>query len=76
MPSAFFGLYVPRTAFDVFAAVGVCGRNKLQVNFGAVPFRWKEGNEWAWRVEGHVGRLDGPSGSGEALPTYAEASSA
>jgi hypothetical protein len=71
MHNAFSGLYVPQSEFDVFAAIGVCGRNTLEVNFGATLFRWKEGNEWAWRVEGHVGRLSGPSGGpGDELPSY------
>jgi Ran-binding protein 9/10 len=66
---------MPRREFDIYAAIGVCGRNLLQVNFGAAPFRWKEGNEWAWRVEGHVAQLEGPSGmkGGDELPTYSEA---
>jgi hypothetical protein len=72
---AFAGLYVPRADFDVYAAVGVCGRSRLRVNFGGAPFRWKEGNGWAWRVEGHVGRLaGGPGGEAEGLPSYAQAS--
>lgn len=73
LPDAFAGVYVPRQRYDVYAALGVEGANELEVNFGAELFRWKEGNEWAWRVEGHVGRLGGGSGGGdEELPSYAE----
>jgi Ran-binding protein 9/10 len=77
LPSAFAGVYLPRVQFDVYAAIGVSGANALDVNFGGELFRWKEGNEWAWRLEGHVGRLSGPAGAGggadDELPTYAEA---
>jgi Ran-binding protein 9/10 len=76
LPSAFAGVYLPRASYDVYAVVGVCGANDFEVNFGGAPFRWKEGNEWAWRVEGHVGRLSGPpgaAGGSDGLPTYAEA---
>lgn len=65
---------MPREEYDVYAAIGVCGRNALDVNFGATLFKWKEGNEWAWRVEGHVGRLEGPA-IDEDLPSYNAASS-
>jgi len=86
LPDAFIGAHVPRTNFDVYAAVGVDGRSRFEVNFGAGVdgFLWKEGNEWAWRIEGHVGRFSqvgtGASGSGsggggrdEQLPSYNEA---
>lgn len=68
LPDAFSGLYVPRTAHDVYAAIGVFGDTSLAVNFGAAPFRWKEANEWRWRVEGHVGRLSGPGPSSSSMP--------
>ncbi|KAH9477001.1 Protein ssh4 [Psilocybe cubensis] len=71
LPDAFTGIYLPRHKQDVFAAIGVEGRCEFQVNFGAELFRWKEGNEWAWRVEGHVGRLTGgPSSADDELPSY------
>lgn len=76
LPPAFTGVYLPRAAQDVYAAVGVSGAVEFKVNFGGEVFRWKEGNEWAWRVEGHVGRLGGAGGGDEdELPTYWEASS-
>ncbi|KAF6750886.1 endosome protein [Ephemerocybe angulata] len=71
LPNAFSGLYIPRNQHDVFAAIGVEGECQFQVNFGGEVFRWKEGNEWAWRVEGHVGRLSGTSGPrDDELPAY------
>ncbi|KAF8966898.1 hypothetical protein BDZ97DRAFT_1805781 [Flammula alnicola] len=64
LPPAFTGIYLPRQAQDVFAAIGVEGYCDFQVNFG-------EGNEWSWRVEGHVGRLSGGSGNADdELPAY------
>ncbi|CAL1712219.1 unnamed protein product [Somion occarium] len=73
LSDAFTGIYVPRTSYDVYAAIGVEGNCKFDVNFGGELFRWKEGNEWSWRVEGHVGRLSGGSGiGGDELPTYDE----
>lgn len=80
LANAFSGVYVPRASYDVYAAVGVYGGpNEVEVNFGGEGFRWKEGNEWAWRVEGHIGKLGGPVPTGsmvdgdDELPTYAEA---
>ncbi|KAF8804414.1 hypothetical protein BYT27DRAFT_7225186 [Phlegmacium glaucopus] len=74
LPPAFTGIYLPRHARDVFAAIGVEGICRFQVNFGGDTFRWLEGNEWGWRVEGHVGRLlGGGSYRGddeEMLPAY------
>ena len=72
LPNAFTGIYLPRTKHDVFAAIGVEGECQFQVNFGGELFKWKEGNEWAWRVEGHVGRLTGTSGAhnDDELPAY------
>ena len=73
LPDAFVGVYVPRTKYDVYAAIGVEGSCEVDVNFGGELFRWKEANEWAWRVEGHVGRLSASSGGmGDELPSYAE----
>ncbi|KAF8076728.1 hypothetical protein FPV67DRAFT_1777156 [Lyophyllum atratum] len=75
LPPAFTGVYLPRTAQDVYAAVGVSGAAEFKINFGGDTFRWMEGNEWAWRVEGHVGRLGGAGNAGDdELPTYSEAS--
>lgn len=71
LPDAFGGIYLPRSQFDVYAAIGVERDCELEVNFGGDVFKWKEGNEWAWRVEGHVGRLSSTSGQyGEDLPSY------
>jgi len=75
LPPAFTGIYLPRHARDVFAAIGVEGRCRFQVNFGGDTFRWLEGNEWGWRVEGHVGMLLGGGSSDrgneeEMLPAY------
>ncbi|KAF9648015.1 hypothetical protein BDM02DRAFT_3144903 [Thelephora ganbajun] len=71
LPAAFSGIYIPRDKYDVYAAIGVEGHNEFEVNFGTDVFRWKEGNDWAWRVEGHVGNFAGSSnGGGEELPSY------
>jgi hypothetical protein len=68
---AFTGVYLPRHAHDVYAALGADGENEFCVNFGGEMFKWKEGNDWAWRVEGHVGRLSGGSRQyDEELPAY------
>ncbi|KAF9459199.1 hypothetical protein BDZ94DRAFT_1268808 [Collybia nuda] len=73
LPPAFTGIYLPRHNHDVFAAIGVEGDCDFEVNFGGEYFRWKEGSEWAWRVEGHVGRLGGGSGAyDDELPSYSE----
>lgn len=72
LPSAFIA-YVPRQNYDVFATIGVAGECEFKVNFGGDIFRWKEGNEWAWRVEGHIGRLGTMYGGlDEELPSYNE----
>jgi len=72
LPPAFTGIYLPRQNQDVFAAIGVEGQCDFLVNFGGETFTWKEGNEWAWRVEGHVGTMHGwPSANvGDELPAY------
>ncbi|KII90714.1 hypothetical protein PLICRDRAFT_137107 [Plicaturopsis crispa FD-325 SS-3] len=73
LPPAFTGVYLPHHSYDVYAAIGVDGLNEFEVNFGGEFFRWQEGNEWDWRVEGHIGRLSGSSGStDEELPSYSE----
>jgi len=64
LPNAFSEIYIPRGKHDVYAAIGVSGRNEFEVNFGTDVFKWKEGNEWAWRVEGHVGGFTSSSGGG------------
>ncbi|KAJ3980575.1 endosome protein [Lentinula detonsa] len=58
LPNAFNGAHLPRHERDVFAAIGVSGKTKFDVNFGGEPFRWVPGNTWQWRVEGLVGRLN------------------
>ncbi|KAF4577299.1 hypothetical protein EYR40_009342 [Pleurotus pulmonarius] len=77
LADAFTGIYLPRHNHDVFAAIGVEGRNDFEVNFGAELFRWKEGNEWAWLTEGSVGgqMSGGPSDAGDELPSYNDANS-
>ncbi|KAM6490511.1 hypothetical protein JOM56_013854 [Amanita muscaria] len=65
LPDAFVGVYVPRTKWDVYAAVGVSDECEVQVNFGGEEFRWKEGNSGRWRVDRHVG-----SGRDEVPPVY------
>ena len=70
--NAFRGVYLPREKHDVYAAIGVEGDNDFEVNFGTDTFRWKEGNDWAWRVEGHVGCTAGSSGGDDGLPSYQE----
>ncbi|GJE85793.1 hypothetical protein PsYK624_018720 [Phanerochaete sordida] len=74
LPDAFGGVYVPRIQYDVYAAIGVEGACEFEINFGGDVFKWKEGNEWGWRVEGHVGRLSGQGSSRsiDELPTYEE----
>ncbi|OCH91645.1 hypothetical protein OBBRIDRAFT_792119 [Obba rivulosa] len=72
LPDAFTGVYLPRHAQDVYAAIGVEGPTEFEVNFGGDVFRWKEGNEWAWRVDGLAGRLADPSGLDAELPSYGE----
>ncbi|KAJ3568145.1 hypothetical protein NP233_g5900 [Leucocoprinus birnbaumii] len=76
LANAFSGIYLPRHNYDVFAAIGVEGQCDFEVNFGGDYFRWKEANEWAWKIEGHVGgNIAGGSGLGggdvdEELPAY------
>ncbi|KAJ3761766.1 endosome protein [Lentinula raphanica] len=73
LPNAFSGAHLPRNELDVFAAIGVCGKTRFDVNFGGEPFRWVPGNTWQWRVEGIVGRLNPmhDEGNGDELPAYA-----
>jgi len=81
LPNAFFGAYLPTSIEvpgpDVYAAIGVCGRTEVDVNFGTDIFKWKEGNTEEWRVANHIGNLGGRSDAraDEAPPTYEESSS-
>lgn len=72
LPDAFIGTFLPRERYDVFAAIGVCGENEVEVNFGRQLYMWKEANDWAWQVDGHVGSQLAGSGAGEdeELPAY------
>ncbi|KIK57085.1 hypothetical protein GYMLUDRAFT_46706 [Collybiopsis luxurians FD-317 M1] len=72
LPNAFEGVHLPRGELDVFAAVGVCGKTRFDVNFGGETFRWVDGNTWEWRVEGVARRLETGSGTGrgDELPAY------
>ena len=75
LEDAFRGVFIPRTAHDVHAAIGVGGpgSNRVRVNFGGQPMRWKPGREWAWLVNGHVGSSVGQSSmvlDGDELPAY------
>ncbi|KAN0074637.1 hypothetical protein V8E55_011686 [Tylopilus felleus] len=69
MPDAFKGLYLDGDR-DTYVAIGVDGENAFTVNFGGDLFRWLPGNEWGWRLDGHVGRLSGPETVVEDLPVY------
>ncbi|KAI0754807.1 hypothetical protein C8Q80DRAFT_1298632 [Daedaleopsis nitida] len=74
LPDAFAGIYLPREAHDVYAAVGVSGPGacEFEVNFGGADFEWKEGNNW--KVEGHVGMSPGGAGGADdELPSYSAA---
>ena len=74
LPNAFSGVYIPRDEYDVYAAIGVVGKNQFRVNFGTDMFKWREGNGWAWKVEGHLGDFTGSSGGDEGeLPSRQEA---
>lgn len=54
LPDAFTGVHLPRTAWDVYAAIGVCGECEVEVNFGCRGFAWKMPVE-RWAVERHLG---------------------
>ena len=81
LQDAFRGVFLPRESYDIYASIGVVGKNEFTVNFGADPARnplkWKPGREWAWSLDGCLGS-SGPSGSrvvGEygadnSLPSY------
>lgn len=78
LDAAFRGVYLPRAQYDVYAALGVGGpgENHVLVNFGGDDgeylFKWKPGREWAWQIDGHVGRLAGSSTEGDELPSYSQ----
>ncbi|KAK1226465.1 hypothetical protein PQX77_010549 [Marasmius sp. AFHP31] len=70
LENAFNGLYLPRTSYDVFAAIGVHGATQFEVNFGGDVFKWKEGNEWQWKVDAVMRRLGDTSRLDDELPVY------
>jgi hypothetical protein len=73
LPNAFAGIYMPRVDHDMYAAIGFEGANEVEVNFGSSDFQWEEGNDVAWRVDGHVGYMVGSGpGQDERLPSYSE----
>ena len=73
LPNAFVGIYMPRVDHDVYATIGFEGANEVEVNFGSSDFLWKEGNDVAWRVDGHVGYMVGSRpGQDEQLPSYSD----
>ncbi|KAF8476723.1 hypothetical protein DFH94DRAFT_757822 [Russula ochroleuca] len=77
LPNAFVGIYRPRVDHDVYATIGFEGANEIEVNFGTSDFLWKEGNDVAWRVDGHVGYMVGSGpGQDERLPSYSESEAA
>ncbi|KAJ7600124.1 hypothetical protein C8J56DRAFT_879858 [Mycena floridula] len=51
LPGAFTGIFLPHFKHDLFAAIGICGKASLEINFGAEKFMWSEGNGSAWRLE-------------------------
>jgi len=69
-PAAFKGVYFPKEKQDVYAAIGVGGHVKLDVNFGAEPFIWKAGNTDEWRMARHIGCLSAEPTESEELPSY------
>jgi len=72
LPIAFSGVYFPHHMQDVFAAIGVEGKNDFEVNFGTVPFVWQRANEGGWRTEAHIGHLDTTDAPPDELPSYRE----
>jgi len=69
-PTAFKGVYFPKEKQDVYAAIGVGGQAKFDVNFGVEPFAWKAGNTDEWRISRHIGCLSSGVVDTEELPTY------
>ena len=77
LPNAFVGIYMPRVDHDVYASIGFEGANEVEVNFGSSDFLWREGNDVAWRVDGHVGYMVGSGpGQDERLPSYSDSEAA
>ncbi|KAI0276463.1 hypothetical protein BGY98DRAFT_919345 [Russula aff. rugulosa BPL654] len=77
LSNAFVGIYMPRVDHDVYAAIGFEGANDVEVNFGSSDFLWREGNDVAWRVNGHVGYMVGSGpGQDERLPSYSDSEAA
>ena len=74
LQNAFKGVYVPRDKYDVYAAIGVLGGTKFEVNFGTDTFEWQEGNDWAWRVGGCAGNIVGSSIGADERPTSSKES--
>lgn len=69
----FTDVYAPRDKYAVYATIGVKGRNDFEVNFGTEVFRWKEGNDWTWKVGGLFGDFAAPPcGISDVLPPYEE----
>jgi hypothetical protein len=58
LPTAFSGVHLPRHSQDVFAAIGIEGSCEVHVNFGTSIFKWKDGNESSWRLDGSFGNLE------------------
>ncbi|KAJ7600128.1 hypothetical protein C8J56DRAFT_1019466 [Mycena floridula] len=52
LPYAFTDIFLPHSTYDLFAAIGICDKASIKINFGAEEFMWSEGNGWAWSVEG------------------------
>ena len=57
LPDAFTGVHLPRAAWDVYAAIGMCGASEVEVNFGCRGFTWKTPVGERWGVERHIGGL-------------------
>lgn len=72
LAEAFGGVYLPRNEHDVFAAIGVEQECEFEVNFGGDYFKWAEGNEWQWKVDGLVGRLSDTARFDDELPAYTQ----
>lgn len=71
--TAFTGIHLPSDRQDVYAAIGVEKECKFEVNFGGELFKWAEGNEWQWKVDGMgqtPGEPGGFSGFVEPPPSY------
>ncbi|KAG6813435.1 hypothetical protein H0H92_011132 [Tricholoma furcatifolium] len=70
LPNAFEGIYLPRTKYDVYAAIGVSDAVQIEINFGGKDFMWFEGNRWM-SIQQVGGSLADPQvGDRESLPRY------